>query len=291
MHKCTLVISLLIFLHGFTLESQAFESDLISISSRGAGQDVVLIHGFASTSEVWMDLVAQQETSFRFHIVDIKGFAGKEASSSQPERFLDAIRDEVLRYISAEELDKPVLVGHSMGGLLSLMIGSTEPGRIKKIIVVDALPFYSLLFNPQATSEEVTPFALNMETQLINMSEEQFAMQSKNSASILTKDPDKVDVLINWSTSSDRNVYAQVIREVMTYDARNTLVDITCPVVILYAFDEAMPIPKEQLETLYQTAYSNLEHVALIRVEDSYHFIMWDQSESFQSALASALSP
>ena len=294
MYRSTLFVSLSVFLFGFAFESHAeshaFESDLISVSSRGTGQDVVLIHGFASTSDVWTDLVMQQEASFRFHLVDIKGFAGKKAASAQPEHFLDAIRDEILRYITSEKLDKPILAGHSMGGLLSLMIGSTEPDQIKKIIVVDALPFYSLLFNPMATSEQITPFALNMETQLVNMNEEQFTAQSENSASILTKDPDNVATLIAWSTSSDRNVYAQLIREVMAYDSRDALVRITCPVVILFAFDEAMPITSDRLETLYQTAYTNLEQVELVRVDDSFHFIMWDQSHRFQSIMAAALS-
>ena len=46
-----------------------------------------------------------------------------------------------------------------------------------------------------------------------------FEQQAKSSASILTKDDEKKDLLLKWSKESDRKAYAQIFREIMAYDA------------------------------------------------------------------------
>jgi pimeloyl-ACP methyl ester carboxylesterase len=61
--------------------------------------------------------------------------------------------------MQALKIEKPAIVGHSLGGLLALMIAAKAPDAVGKVMVVDALPFYALLFNPAATVEMTKPFA------------------------------------------------------------------------------------------------------------------------------------
>lgn len=266
-----------------------FDSTYVSVTVVGSGDDVILVNGLASSPEVWSETVDQLQSRYRVHLFSIKGFAGTQAASSTPEVYLEALRDEILNYIQYAELDSPVLIGHSMGGLVSLMVASASPDAITKIIVVDVLPFYSLLFNAEATSAQVAPFALGLEKQLLAMSDVQYEVHARKAANIMVKSPEWVETIVHWANTTDRAVNAQLVREVMTYDGRVLLDQITAPIHVIYAYDQSMPITAEQLASLYQTAYSGAETVELIQVDDAYHFIMWDQPDAFHECLANVL--
>src|SRR5262245_22106050 len=169
----------------------AFHSEHISVKAEGRGPDVILIHGFACSSEVWSGLSREVGSGFRLHSVSILGFAGSMPAKSLPESYLKACRDEIVRYMEEENLKRPVLIGHSIGGLISLLISSQESAKVGKVIVVDALPFFSLTFNPQATVAQVLPQARAMEKQLVGLDDKQFEQQAKSSVSILTKSDEK----------------------------------------------------------------------------------------------------
>ena len=290
MKNFSVIVGFLVMIFSMAGRSAEFESELISVTVKGSGPDLLLIHGFASSSEVWSDVESHLGGKHRLHLVDINGFAGKQASGTKPESYITALRDEVLRYVETKNLNNPTLIGHSMGGLISLLVGSASQKSIGRIVVVDALPFYSLLFNPHATTEQVGPIATGMERQLLQMNEVQFEAQAKRSASILTKASDKVKLLLEWSRTSDRNAYAQMIREVMAYDGRTETIDIESPVIVIYAFDKKMPLSKGQLYQLYRDAYANIKNVQLVPIENSFHFIMWDQPKAFYDSLNKALS-
>jgi pimeloyl-ACP methyl ester carboxylesterase len=285
-HPGPLLLAICLLLSG---RAMAFESDYLSVKVDGNGPDLILIHGFACSPEVWSGLAKEIGSGFRLHFVTISGFAGSAAPKAGPESYLKTIRDEIARYIETERLNKPILIGHSMGGLVSLLVASHPGPKVSKVIVVDSLPFFSLIFNPFATTELVLPQAQAMEKQIAALDDESFARQAKSSASILTKSDEKKDLIVSWSKASDRKVYARYFRELMAYDARPELKTITCPVTVLQAYDEAMHIPEAQLKQLYATAYADLKTVSIKPVPGSFHFIMWDQPKGFNEAVKEAL--
>ncbi|HUG67226.1 MAG TPA: alpha/beta hydrolase [Pirellulaceae bacterium] len=261
--------------------SAEFESEFISVKTRGTGPDVLLLHGFTCSSNVWMGVAEKLDSRFTLHLVQIAGFAGSPAPHKAPESYLNTLRDEVLRYIQVQELEKPILIGHSMGGLTSLRVAAKSPTSVGNVIVVDSLPFFSLIFDPSATSEQVTPFATAWEKATVAMNETQFEEQSRQGIAIQTKQQEGKDLLLKWSKASDRKAYAQIFRELMAYDARAELLKVTSPVTVIYVFDEAAKVPEDYVRQLYTSAYANLKGVRLHGVADSFHFIMWDQPESF----------
>lgn len=265
-----------------------FNSTYVSVTVVGSGEDVILVNGLASSPAVWDETVNQLQSSYRVHVFSIKGFAGTQAATSTPEVYLEALRDEVLNYIQVAQLDTPALIGHSMGGLVSLMVGA-GPDTLSKIIVVDALPFFSLLLNAEATSAQVAPFALGLEKLLLVMSAAQYEAHVRKTANMMVKSPERIEAIVHWANTTDRAVNAQLVREVMTYDGRVLLDQITAPIYVMYAYDSAMPVSAEQLEDLYQAAYSSSNALELKQIDDANHFIMWDQPEAFHEHLLNLL--
>jgi pimeloyl-ACP methyl ester carboxylesterase len=128
-----------------------------------------------------------------------------------------------------------------------------------------------------------------LEQQIKAMNEEQLNNLAVSTAAILTKNEEKRKLLIEWIKASDRNIYAQCTKEVVSYDARPKLKSISCPVVVLYAHDKAMPYPQERLQKLYESSYNGLKGVKLVLVPDSFHFIMWDNPTAFMKTLSESL--
>lgn len=54
----------------------------ISVQTQGAGTDVILIPGLASSREVWADLAAELRKKHRIHLVELAGFADTPAISN-----------------------------------------------------------------------------------------------------------------------------------------------------------------------------------------------------------------
>lgn len=80
---------------------------------------MLLIPGLSSSGEVWDGVVARYQDRFECHVLTLAGFAGQPAIAAP---FLSPERDAILRYIEEKHLEPPLIVGHSLGEALALMI-------------------------------------------------------------------------------------------------------------------------------------------------------------------------
>src|SRR5690606_3871918 len=98
----------------------AFQSDRITIEVVGEGPDVVLIPGLASSREVWRPLAGQLSSTHRLHLVQIGGFAGQPGPAGG-DVWGPAV-SEIARYIAEQGLERPAVIGHSLGGATGLRL-------------------------------------------------------------------------------------------------------------------------------------------------------------------------
>src|SRR5687767_14653822 len=80
----------------------------------GRGPAIIFIPGLNSSGAVWDAIVKGLEDRYTCHILTLAGFAGEPAIDPP---YLPTIRDAVLRYIQERRLGRPVIVGHSLGGV------------------------------------------------------------------------------------------------------------------------------------------------------------------------------
>lgn len=83
----------------------------------GHGPPMLLLPGLASSGEVWDGVVAHYQDQFECHVFTLAGFAGVPTIDGP---LLSKVRPALAAYIRDKHLDKPVVVGHSLGGVLSL---------------------------------------------------------------------------------------------------------------------------------------------------------------------------
>lgn len=257
----------------------AFSSDRISVEVVGEGPDVVLIPGLASSREVWRPLAEQLSATHRLHLVQIGGFAG-EPGPAEGDVWAPAVQ-EIARYIREQGLERPAVIGHSLGGATGLRLAQDHPELIGRVMVVDALPFYSAMYGPSATAETAAPFAERAYAQVVGADDAAFAANQQGVARMMSKTPATQALVLEWSLTSDRHAIGRAMAELMTTDLRPGLAQITAPVTVLYAWDEAMGMPVARADALYAGEYASLPGVELVRIDGSLHFIMADQPERF----------
>nr|WP_321227670.1 alpha/beta fold hydrolase [uncultured Psychroserpens sp.] len=172
-----LAILLIIFLYQTITYSQS-ENYSFNIEIKGKGKPIILIPGLASSGKVWEETTDTLEKNFECHILTLAGFANQKAISIK-KGYLPIIETEIIKYIQDELNEKPILIGHSLGGFLSLSIASSQPKLLKKIIIVDSYPFMSLAYNQNATVENVLLQAKMMKEMMLSTSDSIFIQQQK----------------------------------------------------------------------------------------------------------------
>jgi pimeloyl-ACP methyl ester carboxylesterase len=253
----------------------------ITVSSVGKGSPVVLIPGLASGAAVYDDLAKKIGTSHRLIFVQVNGFAGSPAGTGPLDNMLPGVVDELAGWLAANHIEKPAVVGHSMGGLMALMLAKKHPEAAGKVMIVDALPFYGMLFGPTATPDMVRPLVEQMRAGLVNgTSPPQVPPHMSNN------DAGKAKIL-GWLKTSDPKTVGEALVEDATTDVRPDLPAIKQPVTVLYAV--ASPANKAMADGLYREAYKALPGVKLVPIENSEHFIMLDQPARFEQEVAAFL--
>lgn len=260
-------------------------ADRMTVTVTGQGPDVVLIPGLASSGAVWDATVKQLSATHRVHVVQVAGFAGAPVAGNAEGAVVEPLVEAVDGYIKANRLKSPAVIGHSMGGFTGLLLARRHPEDVGRLMIVDSLPFFAVLFSPAATVESVKPQAAALRDGVIAMSPEAFAGQQAMTAPRFSKSPEGQKRVLDWSKASSQSVVGRAMYDLLTTDARDELAAVRTPVTLLYPYDPAMGAPVATIDKTYADAYAALPGVSLKRIDDARHFIMLDQPEAFAEAV------
>lgn len=266
----------------------AFQPTRFSVVVEGRGPDVILIPGLTSSRHVFDAAAASLGGHYRLHRLQIAGFGGEPARGNAQGEVLANVVEELHAYIRANRLARPAIVGHSIGGLIALMLAERHPEDAGKLLIVDALPYYGALFGPDASVATVAPRAAQMRDAIIGMSDDAWGQQQQAMMTRLAMTVAARPALVADSLASDRNVVARAMYEDMTTDVRPGLAAIHAPLTVIYAVN---PFASEaEYGRLVRTGYASAPGARLIAVEPSYHFIMLDQPQRFAAILVEFVS-
>jgi pimeloyl-ACP methyl ester carboxylesterase len=106
----------------------------------GQGKPLLIIHGFLGMSDNWKSFgTLYAAEGFQVHILDLRNH-GKSFHSD--EFSYDIMVQDVLEYCQAHQFKKVSIIGHSMGGKVAMLLATTYPELIDKLIVADIGPKY-----------------------------------------------------------------------------------------------------------------------------------------------------
>ena len=250
---------------------------------------VLLLPGLTSGREVFDSEAKILALKYRLYRVQINGFAGQPAGPNASGPFLAPVVVELHQFLAANHLH-PAVIGHSLGGLLGMMLAQSHPEDLQKLMIVDSLPFYALVFDAHATVAAVTPQAEAMRSQMMSISDEAYAAQAAQTASYLVNNPDAQKIVAANSRTSDRAVMTTAMYEDLTTDLRPALASIKTPATLLYPFDATAVGPdSSKIDAVYTGAYSTMPNLTIHRIDNSRHFIMFDQPAVFDKEVQAFL--
>lgn len=270
---------------------QGFTSDRISVVTRGSGRDVILIPGLSSSRDVWSATADALDDNYRVHLVQLNGFAGAPVGGAGEGDVSAPAAEEIARYIREARLDHPAVIGHSMGGTMAMMLAARHPDQVGKLMVVDMFPFMGAMFGgAAATPASVTPIADQIRTAMRASPQGQVSQQTINTINTMVHTETARPAIIEQARTSDVGVVANAYHELIVTDLRPELSRITAPVTVLYVIPPQMPITPEQYDGYMRASYTNLPQARLVKIDDSYHFIMIDQFDRFMSEVRTFLA-
>lgn len=252
-----------------------FKPTRFSVQVRGTGRDVILIPGLAASSDVWQGTVTAVP-GYRYHILQVAGFAGAPVRGNASGKVVSGVADEIARYIVAKGLNRPVLVGHSMGGTIALMVASRRPGLIGKVMVVDITP------QPAGFVGSTASGVRELADTLHGLASMPGGRRLIESAMQMFGGVPAAD------RRSDTDVVARATHELALTDLTDDLRRIRAPLTVVYA----VPAPDQRavVQASYEAAYRGKRDAKLIRVDGSGHMIMYDQPAKFRAALRTLLA-
>jgi pimeloyl-ACP methyl ester carboxylesterase len=110
-------------------------SGLVAVEDTGNGEPLVLIHGLATTRQIWTLVVPSLARRHRVVTLDVPGFG--ESAPAGPGFELDAVAQRIARAVAARGVRAPFdLVGHSLGGGIAVALAAARPRLIRRLVLV-----------------------------------------------------------------------------------------------------------------------------------------------------------
>ena len=264
-----------------TTANGQFVSERIGVVARGSGPDVILIPGLTGHYvEAWGNVIETLDDRYRLHLVQVNGFAGFAPGANAEGPVSAPVAEEIARYVRETGLTRPAVIGHSMGGTIGMMLAARHPDAVGRLMVVDMMPSSAPYLGPAGeTPEGIRGVADQTRAQILaSPPGTGFIAQLFEG---MTLDAQKDSVLTRLTRESDRETVANAFHELIVADLRPELSHMTAPVTVLYVQPPNTPLTAEQFDASVAELFGNAPGARLVRIEDSRHFIQWDQPERF----------
>jgi pimeloyl-ACP methyl ester carboxylesterase len=107
---------------------------------RGAGEPVVFVHGFATSSHLWRDVVSLMPAGHRLVVLDLLGH-GRSDPPGRRALGLAAHAERLVALLDALGIDSATVVGHGIGGGVAQALALQKPERVARLALVASIAF------------------------------------------------------------------------------------------------------------------------------------------------------
>jgi pimeloyl-ACP methyl ester carboxylesterase len=205
-------------------------------------------------------------------------------------------RAAVEELIASRHLERPVIVGHSLGGTLGLAVAEDRPAALAGVVSIDGLPVMPGTEDMPAAARAGA--AQRIQASLAQSTPAAFAdQQQAYMRTIGVMDMDKADQLAKLSARSDPASVARYAADDLRLDLRPGLHAIAAPVLLLVPFLDLdsqaqagqQPITQADKLDYYRSLMEGTPALQLAGVAPSRHFAMLDQPQRVVDAIRAFL--
>jgi pimeloyl-ACP methyl ester carboxylesterase len=238
----------------------------------GRGRPVILLHGWLGSWGLWQETMTFLGQYYRTYALDFWGFgeSGKKRNTYMVPDFVSLVD----QFMDKLGIMHAPLVGHSMGGTVSLSVALGYPERAQKVVVIGS---------PIAGSSLALPLKLAGQRRiaflLFNMFGA-FRMTMRAASPFICGDPRFPEMMDRDLSKTTLESFLLSISSLRKTDLRADLAKVTVPVMGMYGDHDNIVSPRQ-----WQVLQQGLPASRIERFHRAGHFIMLDEPKVFMQKL------
>jgi pimeloyl-ACP methyl ester carboxylesterase len=238
----------------------------------GKGRPVILLHGWLGSWGLWQDTMAYLGQYYRTYALDCWGFG--DSGKKQPTFAVHDFVGMVDQFMERLGIIRAPLVGHSMGGTVSLSVTIQYPERVSKVVVIGSPIVGSslALLLKLAGYNWIAALVFNFMWAL------RFGLRV--SGPIISKNPSFYQMIERDLSRTTLESFFLSIASLRRTDLRPFLNQINIPAMGMYGDKDVIVHPKQ-----WQPLQAGVPQARIERFKNAGHFIMLDEPQGFQMAL------
>jgi len=242
----------------------------------GRGRPVILLHGWLGSWGLWQETMAYLGQYYRTYALDFWGFgeSGKKRDSYAVQDFVSLVDN----FMEKLGIMRAPLVGHSMGGTVSLLVAIQFPSRVSKVTVVgspivgSSLSFLLKLFGRKLIAYVVYN---NMWA---------FRLFYRALGPLYSKDPRWPEMMERDLSKTTLESFLHSIASLRRTDLRPYMNQVKIPTLGMYGDKDIVVHPAQ-----WKLVLDGIPNARIERFHQAGHFIMLDEPQRFSETLKSFL--
>jgi pimeloyl-ACP methyl ester carboxylesterase len=242
----------------------------------GRGKPVILLHGWLGSWGLWQETMEFLGRYYRTYALDFWGFgeSGKKRDTYAVQDFVSLVN----QFMEQLGIVRAPLVGHSMGGTVSLSVAVRFPDRVSKVVVVGSpIVGSSLAFPLKLAGHRPIAFLL------FNMMGV-FRLGMRVASPIICRDERFADMMDRDLSRTTLESFLLSIASLRRTDLRPMLGQIKVPVMGMYGDRDVIVHPKQ-----WQPMQKGIAHAHIERFPLAGHFPMLEEPQNFSERLKAFL--
>ena len=249
----------------------------------GSKPPMVLLHGVTDDGLCFTPIAEALADSYDVIMVDLRGHGRSEAPDEG--YTLTVMAGEVAALIKELKLDKPIIMGHSMGAITTLTLAGLYPGVAKAIVLEDPPPFWMVKKTDPPESLHSDQLALWIASNKRKTKEDLFS-------EVRTGNPGWAEAELEPWVNSKLRYSPRIVEMVKTdyltaMDFENLVKAISCPALMLIADTAKGAIVSEKEAAALKQGIAQLE---VVHIDGAGHNIRRDQFEKYMDTLQNFLA-
>jgi len=238
---------------------------------------VILLHGWLGSWGLWQETMGYLGKYYRTYALDFWGFgeSGKKRETYAVQDFVSLV-DQFMEQLGIVHAP---LVGHSMGGTVSLSVAIRYPERVSKVVVIGSPIFGSSL----APLLKIAGYRISA-FMIFNMMGAFRAFMKYYYSRVICSDPRFPDMMDSDLSKTTVESFLLSIASLRRTDLRPMLDNIKVPAMGMYGDKDVIVSPKQ-----WQPMLKGISHAHIERFPKAGHFIMLEEPQSFSEKLKTFL--
>jgi 3-oxoadipate enol-lactonase len=237
------------------------------------GQHIVFIHGIGSNGRIWEHQIAHLQSRYRLWTAELCGHGeapplphsllGDLFRFKKPSLIAEMVRD-LADLMTENQIVDALLVGHSLGGTIAILLAAAYPDKVKGLVLVDT-PVY----------QKANMLQKGLALRTISR---QFKRTLQGIYSVMCENPEVGKRVVETCLQTDKHSFINLMQEVIGMNYSGVLEKVQVP--ILLALGSRMAKSKEALPNfLGAQGYDSMANKRVAYREDVGHFIMLEQPQ------------